>query len=74
MANASYVVDVTSANEVRQVYLNAKNIGQPIYVVGGGSNLIAHDDGFAGVILHNKILSITVVSDDSMGTTMRRCR
>lgn len=69
--NASYVADVTSANEVRQVYLSAKNIGQPIYVVGGGSNLIAHDDGFAGVILHNKIPSITVVSDDSMGTTIK---
>ncbi len=69
--NASYVADVTNATELRQIYLNAKNISQPVYVVGGGSNLIAHDDGFKGVIVHNKIPSITVVSDDALSTTIK---
>ncbi|MDB5176703.1 MAG: murB, partial [Candidatus Saccharibacteria bacterium] len=38
---------------------------QPSYVIGGGSNLIAHDEGFPGVIIHNKIMGVEIISDDS---------
>ena len=68
--NASYVVDVTTPDEVRQAYQNARQMNQPIYVIGGGSNLIAHDEGFAGVVIHNKIPGITVVTDDHESTTI----
>ncbi len=69
--NASYVADVTTREELQQIYHNAKQMNQPVYIIGGGSNLIAHDEGFAGVIVHMKIPGIEVVSDDGESTTIR---
>lgn len=69
--NASYVAEVTTPEQLQQVYQNAKKMNQPVYVIGGGSNLIAHDDGFAGVIILNKIPGIDIIADDSTSTTIR---
>jgi UDP-N-acetylmuramate dehydrogenase len=62
--NANYVADVTSDEELQQLYQNTKKLGQPIYVIGGGSNLIAHDEGFPGVIIHNKIMGVEILDDN----------
>ena len=69
--NASYVADATTPADIRQIYINAHKMQQPVYVIGGGSNLIVHDDGFAGVIIHNKIPGIEILADDSDTTTIR---
>lgn len=68
--NANYVADVTSTGELQHVYQNSKKIGQPIYVIGGGSNLIAHDEGFPGLIIHNAIMGIKVIDDNPTSTTI----
>lgn len=68
--NANYVADVTSKHEVQQLYQNSKKINQPVYVIGGGSNLIVHDEGFAGLIIHNCIMGITVAEDTPTATTI----
>lgn len=68
--NANYVVNVTSNEELQQVYQNSKRLSQPVYVIGGGSNLIAHDEGFPGIILHNNILGIEVLDDNPTTTTL----
>lgn len=67
---ASYVANFTNEEELQQLCQNAKKLGQPVYVIGGGSNLIAHDEGFAGVILVNKIKGIEVLEDTPSGTTI----
>lgn len=67
--NANYVADITSNEDLQQIYQNNKNLGQPVYVIGGGSNLIAHDEGFPGLIVHNKILGIEVLEDGPTSTT-----
>lgn len=68
---ASYVADITTPEELRQTYLNAKKMNQPVYVIGGGSNLIAHDEGFAGIIAHMQIPGIEILSDDGTATTIK---
>ena len=68
--NASYVADVTSVIEVQQVYQNSKKINQPVYIIGDGSNLIAHDEGFTGLVVRNKIMGIHVDEDDENLTTI----
>lgn len=67
---ANYVATVTSVEEVRQLYQNSQKLGQSIYVIGGGSNLIAHDEGFPGVIALNRIMGISVIADDAESTTI----
>lgn len=68
--NASYVVEVTTADEVRQAYQNAKKLGKPVYIIGGGSNLIAHDEGFDGVIILMRIPGIKTVANEDTETTI----
>lgn len=68
--NANYVVEITSNEDLQQVYQNSKNLGQPVYVIGSGSNLIARDEGFPGVILHIKIMGIEILDDNPTTTTV----
>lgn len=69
--NASYVIEPTTPFELQQAYLNAKKLEQPVYIIGGGSNLIAHDEGFKGVIIHNKIPGIEIIADNESSTTVK---
>lgn len=69
--NASYVIDVTKPEDIRQVYANARQNQLPVYIIGGGSNLIVRDEGFSGIIIHNKIPGIEVLADDDNTTTIK---
>ena len=69
--NASYVIEATTPQELLQAYVNAKNLQQQTYIIGGGSNLIAHDEGFKGVIIRNQIPGMSVVADDQDSTTIK---
>ncbi len=44
---------------------------RPFFVLGGGSNVIAKDAGFDGVILLNRIPGFEVLTEDSDGVTLR---
>lgn len=68
--SANYVIEVTSDEDLREVYKKSKQSGQPAYIIGGGSNLIAHDEGFSGTIIHNKIMGIEVTNDNAQATTV----
>lgn len=68
---ASYVADFTSKDELIQLYANMKKLGQAGYVIGKGSNLIAHDEGYRGVIIRNLMKGINILADDSESTTVR---
>ena len=67
---ANYVAEVTSREEIQQIFKNAESRGLPAYVIGGGSNLIARDEGFAGVIIRVNIKGIAIVEDTSEFTTI----
>lgn len=69
--NASYVIDVTTPEDIREVYAKARESQLPVYIIGGGSNLIVHDEGFPGIIIHNKIPGIEIVVDDGGTTTIK---
>lgn len=69
--NANYVADVTTPEELQQIYRSSKQSNQPVYVIGGGSNLIVHDEGFPGLIIHNKIMGIKVIEEKPGTTTIQ---
>lgn len=62
--NANYVIEVTTPQELRQAYINARNFKQKTYIIGGGSNLIAQDKGYDGVIIHNAIPGIRIIEEN----------
>ena len=68
---AKFYADVHSADELAPIYQNAKTQNVPVFVLGSGSNVIAHDEGFAGLVLHIKIPGFEVVADDLYSTTIK---
>ncbi len=68
---ARFMTEVRSAEEVGPACQNAVSQNIPIFVLGGGSNVLAHDEGYNGLILRNRIPGFDVVADDPAGTTIQ---
>jgi UDP-N-acetylenolpyruvoylglucosamine reductase len=58
------MVEVRTAEELKAVHDNATSKSIPIFILGGGSNVIANDDGFAGLVIRIRIPGFDVVADD----------
>lgn len=69
--NARFMTDVHSPDEAAEVCRNAKKQNLPVFVLGGGSNIIVHDEGFNGIVLRNRIPGFEIVSDEPGQTTIR---
>jgi UDP-N-acetylmuramate dehydrogenase len=67
---ASFMVEVRTPEEVAEVYKYAQSQSLPVFVLGGGSNVIATDEGFAGIVLRVRIPGFEVLADDINSTTI----
>lgn len=52
---ASYLLDITAANQISKAIAWAEAQKVPVIMIGGGSNIIWNDAGFKGLVLVNKI-------------------
>jgi len=68
---ASFFVEVRSAAELVAVYRNARSKNLSIYILGGGSNVVAKDEGFAGIIIRIRIPAFEIISDDINTTVIK---
>lgn len=68
---ARFMVEVRSAAEVMAVYRNAVSKNIPLFILGGGSNVIAKDTGFAGLVMRIRIPGFDVVHEDINATTIK---
>lgn len=69
--NARFFAVVQNLSEVRDLCLRAKAKQLPIFVLGGGSNTVVHDEGFNGVILKNELTGFEVKNQGEFDTTIR---
>lgn len=69
--NARFMADIHSADELPEIVANAQSQQLPLFVLGGGSNTLVHDEGFAGIVLRNRILGFEVIAETSSDTTFR---
>lgn len=70
-ATASVVVTITNPNELLGALQQIKASGHPYRVLGWGSNVIARDEGFHGVIILNKISGFEVLDETPEGALIR---
>ena len=63
---ARYLIEVENCDELAEAYNFAKDNQLPVYVLGGGSNIIGRDAGFNGVVIHSKLRGMGVVSEDPL--------
>jgi UDP-N-acetylmuramate dehydrogenase len=50
--HARYFVSATTSKDVREAVLFAKQKKLPLFVLGGGSNVLIPDSGFSGLVMH----------------------
>lgn len=68
---ARFMSDLHSVEEIAPACKNAISQNIPIFVLGGGSNVLARDEGYAGLILRNRIPGFEVIAEDSGSTTIK---
>lgn len=68
---ARFFAEVRTPQEVQTLYKNSQNKQLPIFILGGGSNVIAQDAGYQGLIIRIRIPGFEVLSDDIYSTTIK---
>ena len=68
---ARYIATADSASDVVSLYRNARKENLPIFVLGGGSNVITHDEVFEGIVLLNKIKGFEIISETDETTDVK---
>jgi UDP-N-acetylmuramate dehydrogenase len=61
---ARFFFRATTVDELRWGLAWARERSHPVFILGGGSNLLISDDGFDGVVIHVDLRGITVESED----------
>lgn len=67
---AKALTTVTTTHDLQQAADWAKQKNLPVLVLGGGSNVI-FSDGYAGLVVVNRIAGYEIVAEDAKSTTMR---
>lgn len=62
--NAAYLTEVDSRSDIAEAIAWAKERSLPFVMVGQGSNIIWEDEGYAGLVLVNKLLGYEVFEED----------
>ncbi len=60
---ARYFTTVTSEDEVQAALSFARERSLPVFVLGGGSNVLVADEGFPGLVIKVDVLGITRAED-----------
>lgn len=61
---AAYFAEVNSVPDLQQALGWADKYNLPVVMIGGGSNIIWSDKGYAGLVLINKIMGFELQSED----------
>ena len=69
--DARFMVSATTVDDVVGIYRNARQQNLPIFVLGGGSNVLASDEGYNGIVLLNRIKGFDIISDDASSATIK---
>jgi UDP-N-acetylmuramate dehydrogenase len=69
--NARFMTEVHTPETVKEVCVNAQKQNLPVFILGGGSNIIVHDEGFNGIVVRNRIMGFEVIADDANSTTFK---
>jgi UDP-N-acetylmuramate dehydrogenase len=69
--NARFMGEAHTPQDLSDIYHTAKAQNLPIFVLGGGSNVIVHDEGYPGIVVRNLIKGFDVIADDSSSTTFK---
>lgn len=68
---ARFFTEIHTVEELRTAFKNAAERNIPWFVIGDGSNLIARDEGYNGLVLRMRIKGFEVIEDTLYTTTIK---
>ena len=68
---ARFMTTATTPENLANACRNAVKQSIPFFILGGGSNVVARDEGYPGIIVRNRILGFEIVAEDASSTTMK---
>lgn len=68
---ARFMTEAHTVEDVMAACKNAAVQGISIFVLGGGSNVLARDEGYAGLIIRNRIPGFEIITDEPGATTVK---
>lgn len=68
---ARFMVEVHTIEDLTAVVRNARSKQIPIFVLGGGSNILASDAGFPGLVIRIRIPGFEIIHDDINTTSIK---
>lgn len=68
---AKLLTTATSLDDVKEAYRYSKQRNLPVFVLGGGSNVIARDEGYKGIVLLNRLKGVEILEDDGVIVTLK---
>lgn len=68
---AKLFAEVRTAGELSALYKEARARNLAVFIIGGGSNSIAKDEGFNGIVIRIRIPGFEVIEDTLNNTTIK---
>jgi UDP-N-acetylmuramate dehydrogenase len=68
---AQYFSDIHTVQELHDLLVDAQTKNIPVFILGGGSNVIAHDEGYKGLVLRIRLAGFEIIGDDLYSTTIK---
>lgn len=65
---ARYFVRATTVDDLHEALRWSRERGEPLLLLGGGSNVVIADRGFSGLVVHIDLCGITLRSEDDYAT------
>lgn len=69
--DAKFLTRVRTKEDVRDAIEFAKKYKLPIFILGGGSNTIVHDEGFEGLVVKNEFTGCRILEEDKDSISFR---
>lgn len=67
---AKYFVVVKTIQDLNEAIIFSKKNKLPVFILGGGSNLLVSDAGFPGLVIKNEILGVKFIDLPALGGEM----
>jgi len=67
---ARYFANAASTEEFREISNFATKIELPLFVLGGGSNILVSDRGYEGVVVHPACRGVEIAHEDAEAVTL----
>lgn len=68
---ARFMVEIHTPADAQEIIQRAHEQNLPWFVLGGGSNVVARDDGFDGIVIRNRIPGFDVINQSEGRTTIK---